>query len=76
MNVLSRVREARMKLKARGVSEHSNADAIEDLFAEAQVIIAEMNKAKLKAMKEAEEPFLEQLEQIDRELSMFITLVA
>lgn len=76
MNVLQRVREARMKLKARGVSEHSNAEAIEDLFADAQRLIAEMNAAKLKAMKDAEAPFLEQLEQIDKELSLFITLVA
>lgn len=75
MNVLQRVREARMKLKARGTSEHANSEVIEDLFVRAQELIAQMNQAKLKAMKEAEAPFLEELEQIDREMSVFITLV-
>lgn len=76
MNALQRVREARMKLKARGASEHSNSEAIEDLFSEAQKIIADMNEAKLKAMKEAEAPYLVRLEAIDKEMAMFIALVA
>jgi hypothetical protein len=76
MNVLQRVREARSQLKARGQSEHANADAIEELFARAQEIITEMNAKKLAAIREAEKPFLDELEQIDREMSMFITLSA
>jgi hypothetical protein len=76
MTVLTRVREARIKLKKQGTSEHSNADVIEDLFARAQELIAEMNAAKLKAMREAEAPFLEELKAIDDEMSMFIALVA
>lgn len=75
MNVLQNYREARIRLKANGSSEHANSEAIEDLFTEAQTLIAEMNQAKLRAMKEAEAPFLDRLSEIDRELSFFVTLV-
>lgn len=75
MTVLTRVREARMKLKDQGRSEHANVEVVEDLLARAQDLIAQMNEAKLKAIRDAEAPFLEELEQLDREISTFITLV-
>ena len=41
MTVLGNVRQARMRLKSLNTSEHANAAAIEDLFAEAQQIIGD-----------------------------------
>ncbi len=75
MKALASVRKARINLKNRGTSDLAHADQIEDLFAQAQDLIAEMNSAKLEAMRKAEEPYLKKLEVIDREMAVFVTLM-
>ncbi len=75
MNVLENVRQARASLKSRGASEHKHRDAVEGLFTRAQTLIAEMNTAKLTALREAEKPFLAELKEIDDEMSMLIKLI-
>ncbi len=72
---LERVRNARISLKNRGTSDIANAEAIEDLTTKAQEIIVQMNAAKLVALREAEAPFLAQLEEIDKEMAVYVTLM-
>lgn len=76
MKVLKNVHDARAKLKARGVSDAKHADAIADLTERVQTIVAEMNKAKIDAMRKAEEPFLSELEELDREMAVLITIMS
>ena len=75
MTALQNVREARIALKARGTSDAKHAEQIEDMFAEAQKIISEMNVAKLDAMREAEKPYLEKLEALDKEMAFLISIM-
>lgn len=76
MHVLTRVREARMKLKEQGRSDAKHAHHIADLTERAKTIIMEMNAAKVRAMREAEEPYLEQLRELDEEMSVLITIMS
>ncbi len=75
MSDLSNARDARTKLKERGKSDVKHAEMIADLTAKSQAIIAQMNEAKIAAMREAEKPFLEQLKELDEEMAVLITLM-
>ena len=75
MSILKNVHDARSKLKARGRSDAKHAGQIADLTERAQAVIAEMNKAKIAAMRKAEEPFQAELEEIDREMAVLITIM-
>lgn len=76
MSALTNVRDARTKLKARGTSDAKHAGQIADLTERAQKIIADMNAAKIAAMREAEKPFLAELEELDKEMAVLITIMA
>lgn len=76
MTALIRVREARAKLKAQGRNDLKNYDQISDLLERAQDIIVKMNAAKVQAMRDAERPFLEELEELDKEISFLITIMS
>ena len=72
---LQSVRKARIALKRRNASDLAHSEQIEDLFTEAQRIISAMNIAKLEAIRAAEEPFLKELESLDREMAVLVTLL-
>ena len=74
--ILNKVRETRAALKKSGLSDLKNSDQISSIRDEIQETITAMNAAKLKAMREAEAPFLIRLAELDEELAIFVTLVA
>lgn len=75
MSILNNLRQARMMLKANNSSILDKQDAINAVFREAQEIIEQMNKEKLAAICEVEEKYRERLEEIDRELAVFTSLL-
>ena len=76
MELLKNVREARTKLKSRGLTDIQYTDNIEQLTNRVQEIISKMNKAKIDAIRKAEEPFIQELEELDKEMATLILLMA
>lgn len=74
VTALTRLREARTALKAQGRNDLKTAEQIADLIERSQKLIEEMNAAKVAAMREAEKPFLAELEELDKEMSVLITI--
>ena len=74
--ILNKVRETRAALKKAGLSDLRHSDQIAPIQAEIQETISAMNTAKLKALREAEAPFLLRLAELDEELAVYVTLVS
>jgi len=75
MNIMNKLREARMAIKSGGGAVSVENAAIEDLFKKAQEIIIRMNAAKLEALREVEKPFLAELDEIDAEMAFYTRLI-
>ncbi len=75
--MLEGLRAARADLKRRANTQLNlgNQELLDDLFDRAQVILVEMYKAKKHAADEAAKPFVEQLDEIDNELAVFLQLI-
>ena len=52
-----------------------NNEGLRELFAQRQKIIAEMNAARITAVKEAEKPFLKSLEELDKQYAMILSMM-
>lgn len=51
-------------------------DGLREIFVQRQKLIAEMNSAQIKAAKEAAQPFLNALEDLDRQYAMILSMTS
>jgi tRNA uridine 5-carbamoylmethylation protein Kti12 len=72
------IKKARLSVSALGISEISavaNDETLQELFAQKQELIAEMNKQKRKAADEAAKPYMEAIEEIDKMYAFILILL-
>lgn len=71
--------QARRDLVSSGGSEvdvRQNLPSMTELWDEIQILRAEMNKAKKKASKEAAEPFLERITELEDQYALALKLLS
>lgn len=74
----SMLRNARIGAAQNGTNESraiKTNEGLEELFNRKQALIAEMNNAKVKAIREAVKPFEDELHSIDQQYGMLISMI-
>ena len=74
-DLIRNVRANLVKMGSSEVNLRHNNESLQELWAQKQQLMAEMNAAKKAAAEEAAAPYLELIEEIDQQYAMLLQMV-
>lgn len=74
-DILKRARTNIAKLGSNELKIIANDESLQELFAQKQALLIEMNNAKRKAAEEAAKPYLETISELDKMYAVLLTML-